>query len=106
MRKLLKVTRIMLLVFLVIALFVYFFILQYPNLKKNPAVGKWYRVTSREMKTSVGGRYRAFFKKGSENKVMVYFAGGGVSINEETARDDTYNTKEIYIDLICWQMSQ
>ena len=52
------------------------------------------------MKTSEGGKYRAFFKKGSENKVMVYFAGGGVSINEETARDDTYNTTEISIDTL------
>lgn len=78
----------------------YIFVLQYPNLKKNPAVGKWYRVSTREMKTSEGGKYRAFFKKGSENKVMVYFAGGGVSINEETARDDTYNTSEISIDML------
>ncbi len=31
---------------------------------------------------------------------MVYFAGGGVSINEETARDDTYNTTEIFIDML------
>ena len=45
-------------------------------------------------------KYRAFFKKGSENKVMVYFAGGGVSINEETARDDTYNTKDIRMDML------
>lgn len=50
------------------------------------------------MKTSEGGRYRAFFKKGSENKVLIYFAGGGVSVNEETARDDTYNTTETFID--------
>ncbi|WP_434310394.1 pectin acetylesterase-family hydrolase [Hominifimenecus sp. rT4P-3] len=98
MKKALKIIGIILLILLAIALLVYFFVLQYPNLKKNPTVGKWYRVTSREMKTSEGGKYRAFFKKGSENKVMVYFAGGGVSINEETARDDTYNTTEIFID--------
>jgi len=98
MKKVLKIIGIILLVLLVIALLVYFFILQYPNLKENPTAGKWYRVTNSEMKTSEGGKYRAFFKKGSENKVMVYFAGGGVSINEETARDDTYNTKEIFID--------
>lgn len=76
----------------------FFFVLQYPNLKKDPTAGKWYRVTSREMKTSEGGRYRAFFKKGSENKVLIYLAGGGVSVNEETARDDTYNTTETFID--------
>lgn len=100
MKKVFKVIGVIFLVFLMIILFVYFFILQYPNLKKNPTIGKWYRVTNNEMKTSEGGKYRAFFKKGSENKVMVYFAGGGVSINEETAKDDTYNTKEIFIDML------
>ena len=99
-KKIFKIIGIIILILLAAALFVYFFVLQYPNLKKNPAVGKWYRVTGSEMKTSEGGKYRAFFKKGSENKVMVYFAGGGVSINEETARDDTYNTKEIRMDML------
>lgn len=99
MKKAFKVIGIILLILLVIVVSVSFFVLQYPNLKKNPTVGKWYRVTGREMKNSEGGKYRAFFKKGSENKVMVYFAGGGVSINEETARDDTYNTKEIIFQM-------
>lgn len=98
MKKAFKVMGVLLFILFMVAGFVYFFILQYPNLKKNPAVGKWYRVADSEMKTSEGGKYRAFFKKGSENKVIVYFAGGGVSINEETARDDTYNTTEIAID--------
>ena len=100
MKRALKVLGILLAVILVIALMIYQFVFQYPNLKKNPTIGKWYRVTTSEMKTSEGGEYRAFFKKGSENKVMVYFAGGGVSINEETARDDTYNTTEIFVDML------
>lgn len=100
MKKVLKVLGVILAAILVIALLIYLFVLQYPNLKKDPTIGKWYRVTTSEMKTSKGGKYRAFFKKGSENKVMVYFAGGGVSINEETARDDTYNTTEIFIDML------
>ncbi len=98
MKKVFQIIGILLLVLFGIALLVYFFILQYPRLKKDPAVGKWYRVANAEMKTSEGGKYRAFFKKGSENKVMVYFVGGGVSINEETVRNDTYNTKEIFLD--------
>ena len=57
-------------------------------------------LTSTAMKTSEGGPYRAFFKKGSENNVMLYFAGGGVSVNEETARQDTYNTTEPSIDAL------
>ena len=100
MKKLLKILGKILGVLAVIALCIYFFILQYPNLKANPSVGKWYRVTDSAMKTSEGTKYRAFFRKGSENKVLIYFAGGGVSINEETARNDTYNTKEIGIDYV------
>lgn len=100
MKKVLKVIGIFLLIVVIIAGCVYQFVLQYPNLKKDPDIGKWYRVTSSEMKTSEGVKYRALFKKGSENKVMIYFAGGGVSINEEMARDDTYNTTEAFIDTL------
>ena len=100
LKKIGKVVGIILAVLLLIGVLVYAFVLQYPKLKNNPKVGKWYRVTTSEMKTSEGDRYRAFFKKGSENKVLIYFAGGGVSINEEMARNDTYNTSEIAIDVL------
>lgn len=78
----------------------YFLVLRYPNLKKNSTEGKWYRVATNEMKDSEGNGYHAFFKKGSENKVLIYFAGGEASINEETARDDTYNTKMVWPDML------
>lgn len=104
MKKVLKILGIALgaiaSVILVIVLMVYFFILRYPNLKSDPTVGKWYCVASSEMKDSEGGNYHALFKKGSENNVMIYFAGGGVSINEEMARDDTYNTKMVWPDML------
>lgn len=100
MKKFLKISGIILAVLIVIALVVYFKVLRYPDLKKNPTVGKWYRVSSRAMKDSEGHSYHAFFKKGSSDKVMIYFAGGGVSINEETARDDTYNTHMVWPDLL------
>ena len=100
MKKIGKIVGIIFAVLLLIGVLVYAVILQYPKLKNNPKVGKWYRVTTSDMKTSEGDRYRAFFKKGSENKVLIYFAGGGVSVNEETARDDTYNTKEVAIDML------
>lgn len=32
--------------------------------------------------------------------MLVYFAGGGVSVNEETAKDDTYNTKLVKPDYL------
>ena len=95
-----KIFGIILLVILVIGIIVYAFVLQYPKLKDDPKIGKWYRVTTSEMKTSEGDKYRALFKKGSENKVLIYFAGGGVSFNEDMAREDTYNTKEVAIDML------
>ena len=95
-----KILGIILLVILVIGIIVYAFVLQYPKLKDDPKIGKWYRVTTSEMKTSEGDKYRALFKKGSENKVLIYFAGGGVSCNEDMAREDTYNTKEVAIDML------
>lgn len=90
-----KIIAALLLVLLVAAVVLYWTVLRYPNLKENPKVGKWYRVAGSAMKDSEGNRYHALFKKGSENNVMIYFAGGGVSINEETARDDTYNTRMV-----------
>lgn len=100
MKKVLIILSIILAVILVVLLGVYLFVLQYPELKDDPKVGKWYRITTDEMKSSDGSNYHALFKKGSENKVIVYFAGGGVSVNEEMAREETYNTKQIFIDYV------
>lgn len=100
MKKALRITGIILLILAVIVLFVYFLVLRYPKLKENPTEGKWYRVAGNAMKDSEGNGYHAFFKKGTENKVLIYFAGGGGSINEETARDDTYNTKMVWPDML------
>lgn len=100
MKKVLKILSIILAFILIVLLGVYLFVLQYPELKDDPKVDKWYRVTTDEMKSSDGSKYRALFKKGSENKVVVYFAGGGVSVNEEMAREETYNTKRISIDAV------
>lgn len=100
MKKVFKVLGIILLFILMIALCIYFFVLQYPEIKENPKVNKWYRVSDKAMKDSEGHKYHALFKKGSENNVLVYFAGGGVSVNEETAKDDTYNTKLVKPDYL------
>lgn len=99
-KKIMIILGIILLVLLILAVGVYQFVLQYPKLKENPTIGKWYSVSTSEMKDSEGNAYHALFKKGSENKVMIYFAGGGVSVNEETARSDTYNTKMVQPDVL------
>lgn len=99
-KKIMIILGIILFVLLILAVGVYQFVLQYPKLKETPSIGKWYSVSTSEMKDSEGNAYHALFKKGSENKVMIYFAGGGVSINEETARNDTYNTKMVQPDML------
>lgn len=100
MKKFFKVIGVILLILIIIIICVYCFVLQYPKLKENPKIGKWYKVETKEMKSSEGGKYHALFKKGKENKVMVYFAGGGVSINVDTAKYDTYNTKLVQPDYL------
>lgn len=61
-KTLLKVLGILVAVALVIGLLVYSFVLQYPELKENPIIGKWYRVSDSSMKDSEGGSYHAFYK--------------------------------------------
>lgn len=100
MKKLFKILGILLIILIIIALFIYVFFLSYPKLKSNPKINKWYKVETKEMISSTGGKYHALFKKGKENRVMVYFAGGGVSINRDTAKYDTYNTKLVQPDLL------
>lgn len=99
-KKIGKIVVIILLVVLIIAGYAIKFVVNYPEIKENPTVGKWYRVSDKAMKDSEGHSYHALFKKGSENKVMVYFAGGGVSVDEVSAREGTYNTKEVWPDYL------
>ena len=98
MKTALIIIGIVFAVSLIILLCVYMFVLQYPKLKNDPKEGKWYRITSDDMLCSDGSQYKAFFRKGSENKVLVYFAGGGVSINAETAKEDMYIRRVAPID--------
>ena len=100
LKKILKILGIIIGILGVIAAGVYCFVLQYPEINNNPKNGRWYRVTDAEMKDSEGNAYHALFKKGTENKVMIYFAGGGVSVNEEMARDDDYNTRLVQPDCL------
>ena len=80
------------------------FVLRYPELKRDPKAGRWYRITGGGMLCSDGSPYKAFFRKGSENKVLVYFAGGGVSISRETAGEDMFIRRVPPIDLFANRM--
>ena len=57
----------------------------FPKWKGEPETRKWYEVPIDEAKSSDGSEWHGIFKKGTENKVVVYFFGGGVSITPETS---------------------
>lgn len=57
----------------------------FPELEGKPQVGQWYAITPDGTKSSDGSKWHGFLRTGNENKVMVYFFGGGASISEYTA---------------------
>ena len=61
----------------------------FPELRGEPEVGKWYRVTPESAKSSDGSEWHGIFRKGSRKKAVVYFFGGGVSITGETSEGGT-----------------
>lgn len=62
------------------------FLKSFPELTGEPEIGKWYRITPKNTKSSDGSEWHGIFRKGSKNKVVVYFFGGGVSITGETSK--------------------
>ncbi len=61
------------------------FLKTFPKLKGEPEPGKWYEVPVKGTCSSDGSEWHGIFRKGTENKVVVYFFGGGVSITPETS---------------------
>ena len=57
----------------------------FPKLEGEPEIGKWYDVPVENAFSSDGSEWHGIFRKGTENKVVVYFFGGGVSITPETS---------------------
>ncbi len=57
----------------------------FPVLKGEPEIGKWYDIEVDSATSSDGSEWHGIFRKGTENKVVVYFFGGGVSITPETS---------------------
>ena len=56
-----------------------------PQLEGEPEVGKWYVIEIDDAVSSDGSKWQGYFRKGSENKVVLYFYGGGFSVNNYTA---------------------
>ena len=57
----------------------------FPTFREEVEIGKWYDVPVKAAKSSDGSEWHGIFRKGSQNKVIVYFFGGGVSITGETS---------------------
>lgn len=90
MKKLKKVLLIVLSVLAILAIGGYFalkmtFLKEFPELQGKPETGKWYEVAPEGAVSADGSSWHAFFRKGTANKFMVYFFGGGVSVDEYTA---------------------
>lgn len=73
---------------LIIGIFIFLkltFLKTFPTFRGEVEIGKWYDIPVKSAKSSDGSEWHGIFRKGSENKVIVYFFGGGVSIAGETS---------------------
>lgn len=70
---------------------------KYEELPDEPVIGQWYRVSPEGARSSDGSEWHGLFRKGSENKVFIFFYGGGVSFNEETSwnKPDRFYTPDM-----------
>ena len=58
----------------------------YPSLPESPRAGFWYEVSPEGSTCSEGSPWHGLVRLGTENKVVVFFVGGGVSLDEEMSR--------------------
>lgn len=58
---------------------------RFPRLEGTPNVGQWVRLYAEGCMTANGEEVYADFQLGSENKLLLFFLGGGVSWNAYTA---------------------
>jgi hypothetical protein len=58
---------------------------EFPMLEGSPKPDKWYTVSVPEARSSDGGRWHGYLRKGRSNNLVVYFFGGGVSPDDYSA---------------------
>lgn len=88
MKKFIKIIGIIILILGALAFIILknTIFISHPELKGNPEINKWYRITPKDAKSSDGSKWHGIFKLGNDkNKVIVYFFGGGVSITPKTS---------------------
>lgn len=61
------------------------FLKSFPTHNGVPEVGKWYEVQFENAVCAHGDPWFGLFRKGTENKVLIEFFGGGVSLDSYTA---------------------
>lgn len=72
---------------------------KFPQFQGDLKINKWYAIDIDEAVSSDGSGWQRYIKKGLENKIMVLFFGGGLSVDEYTAarplenNDGFYNAK-------------
>ncbi|MEK3920784.1 pectin acetylesterase-family hydrolase [Paenibacillus sp. FSL K6-2393] len=69
-----------------------------PELSGEPKVGEWYRITPEGTKSANGKDWHSLIKVGKENKVIVYFFGGGLAVDEYTAARPLNDDGGFYAD--------
>ncbi len=69
---------------------------EFQKLVGEPTIGKWYSKEFENAVSSDGSKWEGYLKKGSENKVMVIFFGGGLSVDEFTAARPLNNDGGFY----------
>lgn len=62
--------------------------LEITELTENYETGKWYKFSPDGAIDSIGQPWHGLIRFGTENKLIINFYGGGVSINEKTAKED------------------
>lgn len=87
-----NIILIVLIVFIVSAIGIIVFLKQlfsadFPELTGTPEIGEWYKISPEGTISSDGSEWHGLIKLGTENKIMVYFHGGGVSLNEEMSKN-------------------
>ena len=77
-------------------------LIKQPELTGTPEIGKWYRITPEGTKSSDGSEWHGLIKVGKENKVAVYFFGGGASISGYTSErgNEFFATKASIQDFV------
>ncbi len=55
------------------------------EINPKPPIGEWFKITPEGTESSRGGEWHGLVRLGTENKVIVYFFGGGVAVDDFTA---------------------